>query len=123
MRCFNHPDRDAIGSCKTCCKGLCMECASDMGHGLACKNVHEQQVESLNALFLRGARIQGAVGKSKYVAPAFNIFMGLVFAGYGMTTPAGITNMLTILGLGFLVFGVLIFVTNRKAYAKNATNG
>lgn len=114
MRCFNHPERDAIGSCKTCCKGLCLECAADMGHGLACKGVHEQQVESLNALFLRGAKMQGTIAKSKYVASAFNIFMGIVFTGYGLTTPSGITSLLSILGLGFLAFGVVAFAVNRN---------
>lgn len=27
MKCVNHPDRDAVASCKTCGKGLCQECA------------------------------------------------------------------------------------------------
>ena len=35
MKCFHHPDRDAVGSCKTCGQGFCPECAVELGHGLA----------------------------------------------------------------------------------------
>ncbi len=27
MKCFNHPERDAVASCQKCGKGLCRECA------------------------------------------------------------------------------------------------
>jgi len=43
VRCYNHPERDAVGSCKSCCKGLCTECAVDLGHGLSCRGEHEQR--------------------------------------------------------------------------------
>lgn len=26
MKCYNHPDRDAVGTCVDCGKGLCQEC-------------------------------------------------------------------------------------------------
>ena len=48
MNCFNHPGVPAVGICKACQKGLCMECAVDLGHGIACKN-HREEVERLNA--------------------------------------------------------------------------
>ena len=46
MNCFNHLDVPAVGICKACQKGLCMECAVDLGHGIACKN-HREDVEKL----------------------------------------------------------------------------
>ena len=54
MKCFNHLNDDAIGTFKHCRKGLCHECAADLGHGLACKNQHEEAVNSLEGLH-RGA--------------------------------------------------------------------
>ena len=73
MRCFNHAEREAVGSCKTCCKGLCSECAVGLGHGLACRNLHEARVEELNAMILRSARVSRVTPKNKYVAPALRI--------------------------------------------------
>jgi hypothetical protein len=32
MRCFYHHDKEAVGSCKSCGKGLCPECA--VGHSM-----------------------------------------------------------------------------------------
>ncbi len=46
MNCFNHPNVPAVGICKYCHKGLCMECAIDLGHGIACKN-HREDVGML----------------------------------------------------------------------------
>jgi hypothetical protein len=48
MNCFNHPGVPAVGICKACQKGLCKECALDLGHGIACKN-HREEMEMLNA--------------------------------------------------------------------------
>jgi hypothetical protein len=31
MRCFNHIDRDTVGSCKSCCKGPCTKRAHKTG--------------------------------------------------------------------------------------------
>lgn len=47
MKCFNHNEIDASGQCKHCYKGLCKKCVTDLGHGLACKGVHEAEVEKI----------------------------------------------------------------------------
>ncbi len=56
MKCFYHPETDAVGICKNCGKGLCMECTADLGNSLACKNRCENEVKSINA-YNRSARI------------------------------------------------------------------
>ena len=48
MQCFNHNDRSAVGHCKVCGKGLCVECAADLGHSLACKDTHETMAHNIN---------------------------------------------------------------------------
>ena len=50
MRCFYHHDRDAIGTCKSCNKGICPDCAVDLTKGLACKDYCEEEVKELIAL-------------------------------------------------------------------------
>jgi len=44
MKCFRHPESDAVGSCKQCAKGLCSRCVVDVGKGLACKDSCEEYV-------------------------------------------------------------------------------
>ena len=82
MQCFNHPEKAAIGICKACNKGLCAECASDLGHGLACRGIHEQKVEALQALFKQSVRIYAAAPRARWFGPLFFLTMGLCMAGF-----------------------------------------
>lgn len=50
MHCYFHPDRTAVGSCKSCCRALCNLYAVDVSRGLACKNNCEEDVRQLNHL-------------------------------------------------------------------------
>ena len=38
MKCYNHHDRDAFGICKSCGKGLCLDCLKDTPGGIVCKD-------------------------------------------------------------------------------------
>jgi hypothetical protein len=121
MRCFNHTDRDAIGTCKSCSKGLCSECAADLDHGLACRGKHEQNVVSLNSMVVRASQVQATTIRAKYVTPVFTAFMGVMFLGYGYLKQA-LAIFLLPLGLGFLVYSLVIFITNRRAYGRRGRN-
>ena len=121
MRCFNHPEREAIGSCKACCKGLCSDCVADRGHGLACRGKHEEQVDSLNLMIARNALVQSTSRKAKYVAPAFTAFMGAIFLSFGYLHE-GLHGFLVPLGVGFLGYSVVIFLVNRRAFGQRNLN-
>ena len=121
MRCYNHPERDAVGSCKSCCKGLCAECAVDLGHGLSCRGEHEERVKAIDRMMSRAARVQATAKFSRYVAPTFYGFMGAVFCGYGLLY-ARTGNFLILLGAGFLVFAAYAFFANRRAYGKKESD-
>ena len=57
MRCFSHPDQDAVGICKSCQKGVCTACAVDLGKGLACRTTCEADVRALISLIDASMRI------------------------------------------------------------------
>lgn len=63
-----------------------MECAADLGHGLACKTAHVAEVENLNALITRSTRITTANTKGKFLVPMFYAFLGATFLGYGLVS-------------------------------------
>ena len=118
MRCFNHVDRDAIGSCKACAKGLCMECAVDLGHGLSCRGAHEATVEAYHAMLERSTRIQHVAKNSAQGVPVFLGVVGLLMVAYGMVSAQGVTSFSFILGCAFIVFGLISFVRNRSMYSR-----
>ena len=50
MNCYRHPSRPALGSCKACSKGLCLECSYDTKNGLACVDTCIDEVKRLNRI-------------------------------------------------------------------------
>lgn len=38
MKCYAHDEKDAVGQCKTCGKGICKNCAVEVSKQLYCRN-------------------------------------------------------------------------------------
>jgi hypothetical protein len=92
MKCFYHQDRDAVGSCRSCFKGLCSVCAVDLGKGLACRDRCEADAQALIAA-------TGAHAKLVTTAPT------MLNSAYRSTAWAGSGFLL--LGVFFLAWGLL----------------
>jgi hypothetical protein len=77
MKCFCHNDRDAVGVCKACGRGLCRDCAADLGRALACKGRCEADartaVELMDAAL--AARRRASRTPVGYVALAALLFV------------------------------------------------
>jgi len=120
MRCFHHPELDAVGTCKVCNKGLCEACAADLGHSLACKGEHEALAESVHNLVLRNMQVQGVARKVSYAAPMLYAFMGLLFLVFGLRDGLQADRFEVYMGTGFLIFAVVVLQANRRAYRAQA---
>jgi hypothetical protein len=70
MRCFYHQDKEAVGTCKSCGKGLCSECAVDVGKGLACRSRCEADARAIIQLVERNVQLSTATPKAQLVMPA-----------------------------------------------------
>jgi len=57
MKCFYHPQADAVGTCKHCHRGICSGCASERSGGLACRGRCEAMVDSVSALIERNINV------------------------------------------------------------------
>jgi hypothetical protein len=79
VRCFHHPDAEAIGICKNCQKGLCANSAVDVGDGLACRGC-EDRVRSLSAVLGRADAM--AVSWSSFMEGGM-LLIGALFVGFG----------------------------------------
>jgi hypothetical protein len=56
MRCFKHPQSEAVGTCKHCFKGVCAECTKDTSVGIVCSPQCEEEVLSVKALLDRSKK-------------------------------------------------------------------
>jgi len=89
MNCFYHQSVVAIGTCKSCGKGLCPECTVDLGQGLACKGKCEDAVKALTDLIDNNIKraainrelIDSAKG-TRYIGAAFYLLFGLLVLGF-----------------------------------------
>ena len=119
MYCYRHPTADAVGICKSCNKGLCTECAVDVGQGIACKNSCEQDVKDLNAIVSYSKKVCTKTTASCYKQAIFSGLLGLVFIIYGFAEsdmqtfmfPVGIIFLLMML---FMIYTGLSYKSKEK---------
>lgn len=111
MKCFYHHDRDAVGQCKSCGKGLCPNCAVDLDKGLACQGRCEKVVQALIRLIDSNVRtadktasLLGSARQANVWAALFNVALGAVFLVWGLLLDPK-SLLLAVMGGIFLAFG------------------
>jgi len=116
MKCFYHLQSDAVGICKNCQKGLCMECAVDVGDGLACKNRCEEQVKAANIFMKRNQVVVQNSGTGYAMSVLIWVVLALFFFALGLIDAGSSMLSYVFLGAGglFLVIAVYVFSVGRK---------
>ena len=104
MNCFYHLERPAIGLCKYCQRGLCSECAAPAGDSLACRNLHEEQVQSMELLMQKNILQSKRVGSDYMRNTIFYGTVGLLFSAFG----ASQINWLGLQAVVYLVIGLAL---------------
>lgn len=56
MKCFNHEDKDAVGICVSCKKGLCRDCAIEYDGKLYCKDCFNAAQQRKNRKLVRNTK-------------------------------------------------------------------
>lgn len=118
MKCFYHQHVDAVCLCKSCKRGLCSECATDVGNGLACAGQCEESVRQINALTnycIAQSRTSGRVlGMMGGVALSLGVFC--LAAGLNNRKSKG----LVLLGVMAAIVGItfLYAARQRSVYQK-----
>jgi hypothetical protein len=119
MKCFYHPDADAVGSCKNCQRGLCRVCAEHSQNSLACPSRCEEAVSKLDKLVTTNIRLTNASSLNLFVMPVVFLAIGLGFAFYAISNPA--FHAFFILGGFAALFGaVRLYSVIRYLYIRNS---
>ena len=123
MHCFYHQHKDAVGTCKSCGKGVCTECAVDLGKGLACRGRCEDDVRAVISLIDRNIQLQTtttrliqAGGSARMAGGIFCLASGATFLFYGLTSEREMT-LVTILGVCLLAYGLFVLLWSRRIAA------
>jgi hypothetical protein len=80
MKCFRHPQSDAVGACKHCFKGTCSECSKDTGVGIACSPQCEEEVRLLKAIVDRNKQAFALAAKTHGRNSALLVLFGVALS-------------------------------------------
>jgi hypothetical protein len=121
MKCFRHPQSDAVGACKHCFKGTCSECSKDTGVGIACSPQCEEEVRLLKAIVDRNKQAFALAAKTHGRNSALLVLFGVAFVTFSATerTDPFLFPFLLSTGVIMLIGAIFSFLTGRR-YSKPA---
>ncbi len=93
MKCFKHPSKDATGTCSSCGKGICADCAVEVDDKLLCKECVAKG---------KSKKSTTAGGKS----PVLAALLSFLFSGLGQIYNGELTKGL-ILAVVYLISWLL----------------
>ena len=110
MRCFYHEDKEAVGTCKSCGRGLCRACAVELPKSLACRGRCEADAQAVTQLIDRNIQLSSTSSRTvqqgrniRLGCGIFHIAIGVVFLIGGLRDQLGV---ISILGAGLIAYGV-----------------
>ncbi|MCF6199634.1 MAG: hypothetical protein L3J67_09610 [Hyphomicrobiaceae bacterium] len=114
MICFEHEDRQAVGLCRACNKGLCAKCAVDHDYGLSCSGDCETEARLVQQQILQNRKSLRTGRQSLYLWPVIFLFMGGSMLVSELLRRGPVLNWATIFGGGLSLFALYMFFINRK---------
>ena len=99
MKCYKHNNKDAVGQCSTCNKGVCDQCAVDVRGKLFCRDC-----------VARGTTQYESNTHSERRDPGIAAVLSLIFPGAGQVYNGELKKFLTLWGaaLAVMIFGFLL---------------
>lgn len=119
MRCFNHPESEAVGICKHCSKGICLECVKDSGHGIACSSPCIDEIKSLYVAINRNKQVYSLGARASLRNAIWILLLAVVFITFGLWTKEDSTFRAYLIGTGVLfVLGSVFALLNSRKMAR-----
>ncbi|KGM93542.1 hypothetical protein IRP63_14205 (plasmid) [Clostridium botulinum] len=119
MKCFNHPERDAVAICKSCNKGLCKECAVEIDATIACKGKCEEKVAFLNKVVHGNKSVYNKTAKSYYTMAFVQGIFGLSFIGFGAYSEFPELNPFLFMVGGIMILACVLTIFSGRRFGKS----
>lgn len=121
MNCYTHTQKEALGICKHCQKGICMECLVDSGDGLSCKGKCLEEVKLLKKLRDFEQKVVKNNSSQWTSSGLLYLFMGILIIVVPIVFLRKINIVFMPVGLLFLIYGIFVLM-KRKAYKENSSD-
>jgi hypothetical protein len=99
MKCYYHRDVDAVGICKSCSRGICGECAAEVGDSLACMVKCVESVAELDRLVARSKASFSNARRTYLITASLMMMLATALFAWGCSIIASGRA-----GSGFIVF-------------------
>lgn len=125
MKCYYHPDKDAVGICKSCQKGICKDCLVDFGTGIACKGKCEEEVKILNELTKSSKHSYRSTSQTYFRNAIVFIILGLAFTFFGIKdlvnnkTGEPFSFLFLIMGVVLVLSAIFSYISSNNYSDKN----
>ena len=116
MRCYQHKTEEAIGICKSCGKGICSVCCTDLNFAVVCSKKCEEAATVSHKITANAVTVYATQKKNRYLLPAYFMVIGIIMLVYGLITSISF-NFLVSIGIVLIIFAVLLFMVQMR-YAK-----
>ena len=106
MKCFNHPNVEAVATCKSCCRALCHDCIAEVGLSCSCRGRCESDVQAINDMIERSRTVYQKSAAIYTRIGILTLLLGGLFFFVGMIAfPSGPNNYLCT--GGGIIFGAV----------------
>jgi hypothetical protein len=119
MKCYNHPERDAVVICKACGKAVCHTCGIKTGNGFVCQQNCAETLAEINELQARQVEHLKNIKRLNFLGSFFSICMGLLFIYFSSLGYGIVYNFVLLLGFGFTLYGVVAQLVNIVIFLKS----
>lgn len=112
MKCYYHNDKDAVGICKNCNKGLCIECVKEIENGIVfCSDKCANEVISISGKILK---TYNDTNKIHIKNGILYLVFAILFLLFGVLIKSNLKFILYPLGAGFIIATILSLSNIRK---------
>lgn len=113
MKCYHTPEHDAVGICKNCNKGLCINCLTEVNNSIACTSTCIEEVIELDKLINRNKTsyksTSDAYKKNAYIYGS----LGIAFIIFGLKFEGSI-GFFSITGAIFIIGAIFNLISANK---------
>ncbi len=120
MNCYNHFEVAALGICKHCSKGVCIECLTDTGDGIACSTYCVEEINEVNKLVNHNKKAVRKQPVQWIGSGIFYIVLGIIFLLTTFFYLKRLDPFLISMGVIFIVYGGYVLAKTTRFKSDDA---
>ena len=119
MKCYNHPEREAVTVCRACGKTVCHDCGLETENGFACQQRCVETLSVRKEHYARQSAHLRNIKRMNFLGSFFSLGMGLLFIYFSFMGYGLVYDLIRLLGGGFTLYGVVVMFVNMVIFFRS----